>query len=523
MEKRRRFVTIMLGLAGLVMLNCTDWDLGGEGEAPDPVALEITSVTDTSVTLRWSRSDDEDFKSYQVYYSTSDIVDTTDKIADTLHISKDTVKTVTGLDANRHYYFRVVVTTYRNMISASNIVDTTTLKSMIDLTLTLNPPVALSEFSVSLSWEKGWLSDFNQYWVYMDTTATVDSTDKCVDTVNDGLNTVVDGLLRNKKYWFRVYLNKNNVAKHGSNIDSVTTLSGLPAACTLSVLNQSITDTSVTLLWSKNNDTDFRCYIVCWDTIPKIDTFTVIDTTDSNVILVPSVNDTILTLTSLNRDEKYWFAVYVQDTSNYITTSNIASATTDDGLPEPVNVSVDTSTSTAVSLRWNKNTDYDFKNYEVYYNTDSIITTADTLDTTITGKDDTTLVVSGLIPDMIYWFRVYVTSNSGQKSGSNTVFNFPVILSFDSTATTDSLVALYWTPTFYLDSLFRSYQLYSSTVPNVKNKGVPINKDDCTDIGIDFFEHITTVDTLYYKLFHYAVGENGKPEIRGSNEIRVVH
>ncbi len=610
----------------LVLINCTDWDLEDDDKAPDPVTVEIVGLTDSSVSLRWTHSDDEDFKSYQVYYSTSDIVDTTDKIADTLYFSKDTVKTVTSLDANRHYYFRVIVTTYRDMISASNIVDTTTFNSMSELKLTLKPPVALSEHSVSLTWEKGWTSDYNQYWIYMDTNSTVDSTDKCVDTVNDGLTTVINGLLRSRKYWFRIYLNENGIAKHGSNIDSVTTLSGQPVACTLSVNDQSVTDTSVTLLWSKNRDIDFKRYLVYYDTIPKIDTFTVIDTADSNVKVVSLVNDTVLMLTSLKRDETYWFAVYVQDSSNYITSSNLDSATTDDGLPEPVTVqtgtvsdtsveliwtmnndadfyryvvyysdtsygldtisvidttdsscfcsksvqidttiivvpldrnkkyyftvyvedvyglispgtivnattddglpepvqlSVDTNTDTTISLRWSRNIDYDFKNYEVYYDTDELVDISDSLVSSITTKNDTTLVVTGLAVNTIYWFRIYVTSNSGQKSGSNTEYNFPSILSVDTA--TDSIVNLYWKPSFYPDSLFKSCQLFKSTTPDVKNEGVPINNDICTDISIHSFKDVTIVDTLYYKLYHYAIGENGKLEIRGSNEVKVIH
>ena len=121
----------------------------------------------------------------------------------------------------------------------------------------------------------------------------------------------------------------------------------------------------------------------------------------------------------------------------------------------------------------------------------------------------------------IHWVRVFVSSASDQKSGSNTVYNFPVVLSADST--TDSLVILNWTPTFYVSSQFNSYQLFRSTIPNVENKGNPINKDGSNDIGLTSFEDSTAIDTLYYKLYHKGLDNSGKLEIRGSNEIKVTH
>ncbi len=629
--KKKTFINILswLIIPALSFLCCTDWDLGEE-DVPDSVTLGIIGVTDTTVTLRWSKSDDVDFESYMVYYSQSDVVDTTDQIADTLFFSYDTVKTVSKLEPEKHYYFRVIVNTFRNMISASNIVDTTTLKNISSYTLKLSKPVAVSEHSISLSWEKEWTSTYNQYWIYCDTTSTVDSTDICIDTVNNVTADTVSGLKRETTYWFRVYLNRNGIPQAGSNIDSATTSDGKPKPVSVSVDRQSITDTSVVLAWSKSPDIDFKRYLVYYDTIPKIDTFTVIDTADTHhVASVNFINDTIYTIKTLQRKKTYWFNVYVEDTSKFVTASNvdsattseglpnpvelsigtvtdtsaglvwsmnndndfyryavyysdtsygldtvtvidtaapgffsvktlrsdtgdtvvplernktyyfivyvedsyglisnsnIKSATTDDGLPEAVELTIDTSSITDISviLQWSKSPDYDFKNYSIHFDTEEEVDSSDSLWGDITFQDSTTVLINGLTPYTRYWFKVYVTSNSGQKAGSNSVYNFPVILFIDTATTpvTDSTVPLGWTPSFYTKSSFIRYRVYRSSQPNVTNQGEAIV--DTIDISADYFVDTTaSASPVYYRLFHHAFNDEGKYEVRKSNEIQV--
>lgn len=628
--KKKFFISVLswLIIPALLFLCCTDWDLGGE-DAPDSVTLGIIGVTDTTVTLRWSKSDDTDFESYMVYYSLSDVVDTTDQIADTIYFSYDTIKTVQGLEPEKHYYFRVIVNTFRNMISASNIVDTTTLKNISSYTLKLSKPVAVSEHSISLSWEKEWTSTYNQYWIYYDTTSTVDSTDICIDTVNNVTTDTIAGLKRETAYWFRVYLNRDGVPKAGSNIDSATTTDGKPKPVTLSVDRQSIIDTAVTLVWSKSPDIDFKRYLVYYDTIPKIDTFTIIDTADTHVTSVNFINDTIYTIKTLQRKKTYWFNIYVKDTSGFITASNVDSATTDEGLPSPVELSIGTVTDTSVVLLWSMNNDsdfyryavyysdtsygldtvtvidtavssffsvitlrsdtgdtvvplernktyyfivyvedsfgllmnsniksattddglpeaveltidtssitdisvilqwsespdYDFKNYSIYFDTEEEVDSLDSLWGDITFQDSTTVLINGLTPYTRYWFKVYVTSNSGQKAGSNAVYNFPVIIYVDSTTTpvTDTTIPLRWTMSFYPDSLFRRYRLYRSSQPNVTDQGQAVI--DTIDITADYFVDTTaSASPVYYRLFHYAINDEGKVEARKSNEIEV--
>jgi hypothetical protein len=497
---------LFLFIAVLCNLFCTDWDLGAdEDDPPDPVTLEIIGVADTTVTLRWTQSQDEGFESYKVYYSLSDIVDTTDKIADTIFFSHDTVKTVKPLDPEKHYYFRVIVSTTRNLISASNIVDTTTLKSFTNLKLELLQPDTLediTESSVILQWKKNWIEEVTRYFVYMDTSASVDSLDTTVATIYDGEATTIEGLERLKDYWFRVFLDRNGIPSAGSNVIKITTTSGVPEPVTLdSITDADIKDTAITIRWSKSRDDDFLRYIVYYDTISTVDTFTSytsIDTTSSRLKYVTDVNDTVLEISPLKRDTTYWFAVYVQDSTNFIKTSNKQSAKTKEGKPTGVALYIDSTSDTSAYLHWTMNADDDFYRYVVYFNDTLNIDTITEIDTTdirigakVVEQDDTTATILPLERNEKYWFVVYVEDMTGFITKSNidtavTDDGYPTPVTLQKTNVTDTTITLFWNKN--IDKDFKCYQIYSNAGNSVDSTGnlepeITNNSDTSLTIG----------------------------------------
>lgn len=205
----------------LIFSLCADYDvLEQYDREPEPVLLSITSVGDSSVTLVWERSKEEDFKNYQVYYSLSDVVDTTSSLSATLTFKQDTSRTVRNLIPGKRYYFRVVVSTARGLLSISNTVDTvTTTKGKISL----HAPDQITSNSVKLHWTPSENKSTLIYEVYYDTVQSVDKSDILAASVSDTITTV-ESLESDKTYWFRVYgLNNNETTAISNTISAVPT------------------------------------------------------------------------------------------------------------------------------------------------------------------------------------------------------------------------------------------------------------------------------------------------------------
>lgn len=200
-----KMIVILGCITGFALLlsSCADYDLLEDpDETPDPVELEIIDVTDSSVTLRWERCNDEDFSRYEVYYGTNDIVDRSDKLADSLSFDVDTVKTVKPLDDATRYYFRVIVTNENEKYSVSNIVDTVTPENMRGK-LKLSKP-ELDDEDIFLKWTAS-VEEFDKYVIHADTTRTVDTTDTLLATVYSDTTETIEGLPFGHTWWFRVY------------------------------------------------------------------------------------------------------------------------------------------------------------------------------------------------------------------------------------------------------------------------------------------------------------------------------
>lgn len=202
----------------LILCACADYDLLNLDE-PESVNLSIKSVTDSTVTLVWSKSNDEDFFNYKVYYSRNETVDQNDSLVDSLSFRIDTSKTVRNLIPGTRYYFRVIVNTGRGLFSASNEVDTVTLRDTsadTSLILKLYAPAIISDASIILRWSKVHFT-FDAYKVFIDTTWDVTNADSVIGTVYHDTTLVVNGLVKNRTYWYRVYVTKDIGYIVGSN------------------------------------------------------------------------------------------------------------------------------------------------------------------------------------------------------------------------------------------------------------------------------------------------------------------
>lgn len=197
-------------LTVLLLCSCADYDLLNQGD-PESVTLSITSVTDSTVTLHWSKSLDKDFKNYKLYFSRNETVDATDSLVDSLSFRIDTVRTVRNLIPATRYYFRVLVNTGRNLFSPSNEVYTVTSKDTVTAAIkniNLNAPESITDSSVTLRWSH-FSGTFDSYRIFVDTTGDVTFADSLFATVYPDTSKLISKLISNKTYWFRVYAKKD--------------------------------------------------------------------------------------------------------------------------------------------------------------------------------------------------------------------------------------------------------------------------------------------------------------------------
>lgn len=78
-------------------------------------------------------------------------------------------------------------------------------------------------------------------------------------------------------------------------------------------------------------------------------------------------------------------------------------------------------TTNSISIGWTKNTDTQFQSYKIYRSLTPGVTENSTLLTTITSATNNTYADNNLQGNTIYYYRVFVYSNSGVGSGSNEV------------------------------------------------------------------------------------------------------
>ena len=95
--------------------------------APTPVVLNTPfNVTSNSLDISWSENFDGDFLQYEMYYSTTSGVTTSDTMATYVSSSATLNYHFTGLNSNQAYYFDVAVRNTLGLTSLSNEVFTVT-------------------------------------------------------------------------------------------------------------------------------------------------------------------------------------------------------------------------------------------------------------------------------------------------------------------------------------------------------------------------------------------------------------
>jgi hypothetical protein len=199
----------------LIFAFCADYDLLDKDPPvpPDPVKVSINKVTDSSVTINWSKCTNDSFLCYIVLYGEGSYVDERDKVFDTLSYAVDTFATIKSLIAQTEYAFRVVVKLKNKMATPSIPVSTTTLEN-------LKGKLKLTGHSDSIKAELIWTKSVipcMRYRIFSDTVSTVDTLDSLIRTLTDTVYHISDPPKIKSRY-YRVYAQNEQSFVASSNI-----------------------------------------------------------------------------------------------------------------------------------------------------------------------------------------------------------------------------------------------------------------------------------------------------------------
>jgi phosphodiesterase/alkaline phosphatase D-like protein len=128
----------------------------------------------------------------------------------------------------------------------------------------------------------------------------------------------------------------------------------------------------------------------------------------------------------LDPGTKYFYRVYVFDAAGKNTGSNIVQQSTPiNEAPKPVVLSQPVEEVAALTLGWSSSKDNDFANYRLYRSTVSPVDTAAAPIVVINSASTTTYRDTGVAPNVVYYYRIFVFDQFELSAGSNQVQGRP--------------------------------------------------------------------------------------------------
>jgi len=396
------------------------------GKLP-PSAVKLydpTDITDTAMNLAWDANKDTDFDHYELHMSTvSGFTPSGSTAKVTVTDQLQTSTPVQGLKVETQYYFKLRVVDKDGLNNDSNQVTGTTQKiNVAPAAVKLNDPFNVTDDSMEFNWSMNSDSDFKQYEIYIGTTKDFtfsNATLKTTITVQNETAYVLSGLSSLTNYYIIIRVVDTGGLSSDSNEVTAETkeFNAPPVAVKLSDPTN-ITETSMKLNWSRNNDTDFDRYEIY---LGNSAGFILNSSTLLNKI--STQNQTTYKVTSLTPGTTYFFKIRVYDIAEQFADSNeVNGKTIGNAPPQAVHLAVDSVDKNSVSLSWTKNNDTDFAKYQVYYSTDAGFTPDPaSAANTITSASTKTCTIDKLDLNTTYYFVLRVIDDLGAFADSNRV------------------------------------------------------------------------------------------------------
>ncbi len=396
------------------------------GKLP-PAAVTLydpTDITDSAMTLSWDANKDTDFDHYELHMSkTSGFTPSGSTAKVTVTDQLQTSTLAQGLAVTTTYYFKLRVVDKDGLTNDSNQVTGITQKiNLVPTPVTLNDPFNVTDDSMEFNWSMNTDSDFKQYEVHVGSQADFtisNATRKATITVQNETTYLLSTLSQLTNYYIKVRVVDTGGLSSDSNEVSAKTkeYNAPPVAVKLEDPTE-ITEVSMRLNWSRNNDTDFDRYEIY---ASNSGGFTPNASTLVNKI--SSKNQTTYKVTSLIPGTTYFFKIRVIDIAEQFADSNeVFAKTIGNAPPWAVHLTVDGVEKDAVSLSWTKNNDTDFAKYQLYYSTEQGFTPDPaTAANTITNPATKTCRVDTLALNTTYYFVIRVVDTLGAFNDSNLV------------------------------------------------------------------------------------------------------
>jgi fibronectin type 3 domain-containing protein len=275
---------------------------------PQPAQLSSFAVSETEMSITWTKSSATDFASYMLFRSTGAGVDSTSTLVKTETNSSTTSFGDTDLKVGITYFYALYTVDKSALMAKSNVIAAQTVD---------NPPAAVtlsvfvvSESEVELDWSRSTATDFASYQLFRSDDANVDSTSTLLQTQTSSTTTTYRDIDRKPEtaYSYAVYTVDRAGSAAKSNIISVTTAVNLrPDSVTLFISKRDSIPASVTLGWTKNDDKDFESYRVYRSDAPGS------SSTGKLIAAVTAQSTTQYVDNSIAKGNTYYFTVIVYD------------------------------------------------------------------------------------------------------------------------------------------------------------------------------------------------------------------
>ena len=196
-----------------------------------PVAVTLNTpdgVSDSRLTLKWTKTTSEDFTAYRIYRNQTGAVTEQDPMVGEIQNVEQLYFDDMNLVENTLYYYRVVVLDQAGLTTRSNEVQARTA-NLPPPAVNLGPGTDLDFTAATLSWSGSDVHDFASYKLFRDTQSTVTSASTLVADLKDRDATAYrDTTLESgHTYYYRVYVVDDGVTpkpeQTGSNVVEVST------------------------------------------------------------------------------------------------------------------------------------------------------------------------------------------------------------------------------------------------------------------------------------------------------------
>jgi len=398
----------------------------GLNPPPDPVVLaEPSNVTESTVSLAWSRSLSPAFGQYRIWRGTqADIDQDPDRrLLTSINAAGTTsYEDRTELEQGRTFHYRVDVIDDNGQSTPSNVVSAL-IPDPAPQPVTLQSPTSIGENAVLLSWTQSNERDFDRYELRRSATAGVGPEAPLLValTEKEAISHLDTGLVENTDYYYRVFVVDRGGHRTGGNEQRVTTRNEDPAPVTLAApteVSGALTPT-INLSWTRSGAHDFEEYRIHRDTAPAVGEGSTLVRTIAEQDVLAFQNSGLVDNT------RYYFRVFVLDDAGGRAGSNEQSIVTANRAPTPVTLSVGTVTANSIQLNWTQNTNHDFREYRLLQGITSI--SFPTTVISLTQREQTSHTIFFDQSDTTqYFFKLVVydkalESQSGLSTDSNVV------------------------------------------------------------------------------------------------------